>query len=412
MKRIGIDQPIVEMFSNDPRLTDLTALGPADRLRTAAAPPALTRAAAYPSVVARARWIHSPAVDAVLGAVLGAVRLRRPRQPRATAPRIGARPDGAPSPFRSPTSPSRCRSSTATPRNGPPGGGSTPGARSCSWSPLSVGLAVSVAVVAVVAGLWNAEHTLMQRYGITRIYGRKAGETEPRRPAWRRLMLVSWLRARGRVGGGRSPAPRRQVRRLPLGEVNAEGLRILADLRTRAAGCCCPSSSPAAVVSTAMVGREPSGIGGERAAATRPSSCTSASTAALFGVILVDPVAGFVGYVGAHAVEYFVIVHRSLGDRWAAPGSGGADRRDDASAGRPPPVPRRLRRRASSPLVGGLRWYGNHRLYLIAVLSSAACTSSTTASSGSSAARRWPPAWSPPRPPQPVLGAVASTIPT
>ena len=39
--------------------------------------------------------------------------------------------------------------------------------------------------------------------------------------------------------------------------------------------------------------------------------------------MLVDPVAGFIGYVGAHAVEYFVIVHHSLGTRYTD-GSGGA----------------------------------------------------------------------------------------
>src|SRR5579862_8709608 len=49
-------------------------------------------------------------------------------------------------------------------------------------SPIVFGLAVVVALhvsllaLAIVAGLWNAEHTLMQRYGITRIYGRKAGQ--------------------------------------------------------------------------------------------------------------------------------------------------------------------------------------------------------------------------------------------
>jgi hypothetical protein len=50
-----------------------------------------------------------------------------------------------------------------------------------------------------------------------------------------------------------------------------------------------------------------------------------ASTAALFVVILVDPLAGFVAYVGSHAVEYFVIVHHTLDRRYrAAPDGGGA----------------------------------------------------------------------------------------
>jgi hypothetical protein len=40
-----------------------------------------------------------------------------------------------------------------------------------------------------------------------------------------------------------------------------------------------------------------------------------AATAALIATIMIDPIAGLVAYVGAHALEYFVIVHRSLRGR-------------------------------------------------------------------------------------------------
>jgi hypothetical protein len=43
-----------------------------------------------------------------------------------------------------------------------------------------------------------------------------------------------------------------------------------------------------------------------------------ASTAALFATILIDPVAGLLGFVGAHAVEYFVIVHQSLRSKYVS----------------------------------------------------------------------------------------------
>jgi len=65
-----------------------------------------------------------------------------------------------------------------------------------TWSPvvfvvaITLGLYVSLALVAIVAGLWNAEHTLMQRFGVTRIYGRKAGQEEG---GLERLLLISWL---------------------------------------------------------------------------------------------------------------------------------------------------------------------------------------------------------------------------
>ncbi|HEX7442779.1 MAG TPA: hypothetical protein VF320_02770, partial [Acidimicrobiales bacterium] len=65
-----------------------------------------------------------------------------------------------------------------------------------TWSPLVFAVAIGVVtrfdplVLAVVAGLWNAEHTLMQRYGITRIYGRKAGQEDG---GLEKAMLFSWL---------------------------------------------------------------------------------------------------------------------------------------------------------------------------------------------------------------------------
>ena len=55
---------------------------------------------------------------------------------------------------------------------------------------IVAGLWVSLTLVALVAGLWNAEHTLMQRFGVTRIYGRKAGDDQG---AIEKKMLVSWL---------------------------------------------------------------------------------------------------------------------------------------------------------------------------------------------------------------------------
>jgi hypothetical protein len=60
------------------------------------------------------------------------------------------------------------------------------------------------------------------------------------------------------------------------------------------------------------------------------------STAALFVVIVIDPLAGIMGYVGAHALEYFVIVHQSLGKRYGTPPSAAAsgDQAPDALIGR------------------------------------------------------------------------------
>ena len=64
------------------------------------------------------------------------------------------------------------------------------------WAPaiafvlIVVGINVSLTLVALVAVLWNAEHTLMQRYGVMRIYGRKAGDQHGR---LEKPMLIVWL---------------------------------------------------------------------------------------------------------------------------------------------------------------------------------------------------------------------------
>ena len=55
---------------------------------------------------------------------------------------------------------------------------------------ILIGLNVSLTLVGLMAGLWNAEHTLMQRYGVLRIYGRKAGDDHGR---FEKPMLVTWL---------------------------------------------------------------------------------------------------------------------------------------------------------------------------------------------------------------------------
>ncbi|HSP28767.1 MAG TPA: hypothetical protein VLN74_09480, partial [Ilumatobacteraceae bacterium] len=68
--------------------------------------------------------------------------------------------------------------------------------RTFTWSPLLFAGAVlatqhiSLTALAVVAGLWNAEHTLMQSYGIMRIHGRNAGEQDAR---FDKALLFSWL---------------------------------------------------------------------------------------------------------------------------------------------------------------------------------------------------------------------------
>jgi hypothetical protein len=169
-------------------------------------------------------------------------------------------------------------------------------------------LHLSVLALAIVAGLWNAEHTLMQRYGITRIYGRKAGQDEGR---LERVLLFSWLAvAVAQVAS--DPATPARLRRLDMGGTNEMAVRTLTRFHSLAGILLVPAVVVAAVVAAAYVVSER-----RRGSEANPAKWLYVgSTAALFAVMVVDPIAGLVGFVAAHSLEYFVIVYQSLGRRY------------------------------------------------------------------------------------------------
>jgi hypothetical protein len=192
-----------------------------------------------------------------------------------------------------------------------------------TWSPVVFASAVlaaqhvSLTVLAIVAGLWNAEHTLMQRYGIMRIHGRKAGQRESNLDktllfSWLVLALV-WIAADSRTTD--------HIEQTGLRGKNRRGLDILLDLQPVATVILPYVIGIAALVTGRWLWRE-FRVGDHTSPAKR---FYTASTATLFVAILVNPVASFLGYMGAHAVEYFIIVHRSVGPKYAsADADGGA----------------------------------------------------------------------------------------
>lgn len=196
------------------------------------------------------------------------------------------------------------------------------------WAPfvavaaIAIGLNVSLAAVAVVAGLWNAEHTLMQRYGLTRIYGRKAGDDHGR---LEKMMIVSWLAVAMVWLAAYADLPG-LVAHIGMGSTNARGVKILADLGPLARWLVVPAIAASAVCVWRWVRAERSL--GERANPAKHAYLVA--TAALVLLVIVDPIAGFAGYVAGHALEYLVIVHRSLKAR-AATGDTSAVARATAS---------------------------------------------------------------------------------
>ena len=160
-----------------------------------------------------------------------------------------------------------------------------------SFSPLVFIIAVlmlrhfSFAVLAAIAGLWNAEHTLMQRYGITRIYGRKVADDHGR---VEKLMLFSWL-ALALLWTAADRATPGRVEAAGLRGHNREGIDVLTSLRT-------PALVLVPIVGAASLFLMARWIRAERTHTGNPAKWLYlGSTAALFVTIFINPIAGFMG---------------------------------------------------------------------------------------------------------------------
>ncbi len=181
------------------------------------------------------------------------------------------------------------------------------------WAPwvafvlIVVGLNVSLTLVALLAGLWNAEHTLMQRYGVMRIYGRKAGDDHGR---IEKPMLIIWLVA-GIAYIGAYVDLENLARKLGVGPTNARSLNLLEGLSSVARVLFWVAALCGLVMAVRWFKAERR-LG---AVASRPKHWYALGTAGLIVAVMVDPIAGVAGYVAAHAIEYFAVVHSSLRKR-------------------------------------------------------------------------------------------------
>ena len=184
------------------------------------------------------------------------------------------------------------------------------------WTPfaavvlIAIGLNVSLTLVALTAGLWNAEHTLMQRYGVLRIYGRKAGDDHGR---LEKPMLITWLVTALLFLGAYVDLPR-LARKLGVDGTNRRSLDMLQSASRVATVLFWIGAAASLVLAVRWV----------RAERLRPVSTArrakwiyAAGTLGLVVAVMVDPLAGVAGYVAAHAIEYFGIVHSSLHRRAA-----------------------------------------------------------------------------------------------
>lgn len=172
---------------------------------------------------------------------------------------------------------------------------------------ILVATRVSMTAVAVVGGLWNLEHILMQRYGLVRMYGRKAADDQGSVERWLLvtwfLVPLLWIAATGRL--------QRILDRLSSTSVDSQAARILARMSPEATAALVVAGGAALVLTLRWVSAE-RGLAG-RTRANPAKWLYLGSTAALFAVAFVDPVAAVVGFIASHSIEYFVIVGRSVG---------------------------------------------------------------------------------------------------
>ncbi len=182
------------------------------------------------------------------------------------------------------------------------------------WAPpvtvavIAVAVALHLWVVVPVAALWNTIHTLQQRYGLSRIYARRAGYGSARLDRW---VLYAWMAAAVLV-----VAARREtlglVHRVSLSGVNGAGVRLLTDARPVALLLLIPVGGAALAVAAAIA-RQESSVG---EAANPAKWIYQGSSLLLIASIAVDPIAGFIAYVGAHAIEYAVVVYKTAESRY------------------------------------------------------------------------------------------------
>lgn len=183
------------------------------------------------------------------------------------------------------------------------------------WSPLIFGGVIFFAihfsplVLAILAGAWNVEHTLMQRYGITRIYGRMVGQKEG---GCELALLFAWL-ALAVLWSAYDPNTMERVASLGIRGANLSAFEMMTGMRSVAGLLLMPTLLIVLWLTGKWFKEELS----------RPLNQAKhyylAATLGLFIVMLINPIVGFIGYVGAHAFEYFMIVNQALTKSYIEP---------------------------------------------------------------------------------------------
>lgn len=188
-----------------------------------------------------------------------------------------------------------------------------------TWAPpmavavLALGVGLNLWLIVPIAAIWNAVHTLQQRYGLLRIHARKSGYGNARLD--RAVVFVPFTAVVAVAAA--LPGTAHQIDRLAEqigGGQNADAARELVAARPTLLVLSVPLVLAALAVLWAYVRQERCALlhGGADAG----KWVYLAGTLTLIGSAAYNPAAGLVAYIAAHAIEYGIIVLRTMRSKY------------------------------------------------------------------------------------------------
>lgn len=235
-----------------------------------------------------------------------------------------------------------------------------------TWAPpvavvvLATGVGLNLWLLVPVAAIWNAVHTLQQRYGLLRIHARKSGYGNARLD--RAVIFVPFTAVVAVAAA--LPATAHQIDRLSAqigGGQNADAAREIVAARPTLVVLSAPLVFAAVAVLWAYARQERHAL--QRGEADAGKWVYLAGTLTLIASAAYNPAAGLVAYIAAHAIEYGIIVARTMRSKYdARPG------RDTSGVGALGVLAANRRRRATL-LIGFLGLFGLLDLWSRGVLS-------------------------------------------
>lgn len=160
-------------------------------------------------------------------------------------------------------------------------------------------------VLAVVGLIWNAQHTLMQRYGLLRVYGRKKGDDQAKLE--RQIIWSLFGATASSILVFHSPTEISQ--QLGLGRTNRGAVEVASTVAPVASGVfiVCAGISIVLIGQWLLVERSGGGSAWKYSFA--------AGTLGLAMLVMIDPIIGLIAYISGHSIEYFLVVRSSLNRR-------------------------------------------------------------------------------------------------